>query len=107
MAASIGARLQRKAARTAVSAASPHSFRRCYGEKFIVELSNATLSNVQGFQAEKADLTLTINRSDLEQTMGGVKTLEAQMAQYRLLYQPRELRSEGIRSQKRCTSAIR
>ncbi len=50
------------------------------GEKFIVELSNATLSNVQGFQAEKADLTLTINRSDLEQTMGGVKTLEAQIA---------------------------
>jgi alkyl sulfatase BDS1-like metallo-beta-lactamase superfamily hydrolase len=49
-------------------------------EKFIVELSNATLSNVQGFQAEKADLTLTINRSDLEQTMGGVKTLEAQIA---------------------------
>jgi alkyl sulfatase BDS1-like metallo-beta-lactamase superfamily hydrolase len=50
------------------------------GEKFIVELSNATLSNVQGFQAEKADLTLTIDRSDLEQTMGGVKTLEAQIA---------------------------
>ena len=35
MAASIGARLQRKAARTAVSAASPDSFRRCYGPEFI------------------------------------------------------------------------
>ena len=34
MAASIGTRLQRKAARTAVSAASPHSFRRCYGTEF-------------------------------------------------------------------------
>jgi hypothetical protein len=34
MAASIGARLQRKAARTAVSAASPDSFRRCYGPEF-------------------------------------------------------------------------
>ena len=34
MAASIGARLQRKAARTAVSAASAHSFRRCYGPEF-------------------------------------------------------------------------
>ena len=31
MAALSGARLQRKAARTAVSAASAHSFRRCYG----------------------------------------------------------------------------
>jgi hypothetical protein len=34
MAASSGARLQRKAARTAVSAASAHSFRRCYGIQF-------------------------------------------------------------------------
>ena len=49
------------------------------GEKFIVELENATLTNIKGFQAEKADLTLTINRSDLEQTMMGAKTLEAQI----------------------------
>ncbi|MHC2303248.1 transposase InsO family protein [Rhizobium mongolense] len=35
MAASSGARLQRKAARTAVSAATIHSFRRCYGSEFI------------------------------------------------------------------------
>ncbi len=50
------------------------------GEKFIVELENATLTNIAGFQAEKADLTLTINRSDLELTMMGTKTLEAQIA---------------------------
>ena len=34
MAASSGARLQRKAARTAGSAVSAHSFRRCYGLPF-------------------------------------------------------------------------
>ena len=34
MAASTGARLQRKAARTAVSAATAPSFRRCYGIQF-------------------------------------------------------------------------
>lgn len=51
------------------------------GEKFIVELTNATLTNIEGFQAEKADLTLTINRSDLERVMAGVKTLEAQIAE--------------------------
>ena len=51
------------------------------GEKFIVELENATLTNIKGFQAEKPDLTLTINRSDLEQTMMGAKTLEAQIAE--------------------------
>ena len=50
------------------------------GEKFIVELENATLTNIAGFQADKPDLTLTINRSDLEQTMMGAKTLEAQIA---------------------------
>jgi len=50
------------------------------GEKFLIELENATLTNIQGFQADKPDLTLTINRSDLEQTMMGKKTLEAQIA---------------------------
>jgi alkyl sulfatase BDS1-like metallo-beta-lactamase superfamily hydrolase len=50
------------------------------GEQFIVELENATLTNIKGFQAERADLTLTIDRSDLEQTMMGAKTLEAQIA---------------------------
>ena len=50
------------------------------GETFIVELENATLTNIKGFQSKKPDLTLTINRSDLEQTMTGAKTLDAQIA---------------------------
>ena len=50
------------------------------GEKFIVELENATLTNIKGYLASKPDLTLTINRSDLELTMMGVKPLEAQIA---------------------------
>jgi len=50
------------------------------GERFIVELENATLTNIKGFQADKPNLTLTINRSDLEHTMMGAKTLEAQLA---------------------------
>ena len=49
------------------------------GEKFIVELENATLTNIEGFQAEKADLTLTINRADLELTMMGASKLEDQL----------------------------
>ena len=49
------------------------------GEKFLVELDNATLTNIKGFVAPKPDLTLTINRSDLEQTMMGAKSLEAQI----------------------------
>ncbi len=50
------------------------------GETFVIEMENATLTNVAGFQAPEADLTLTINRYDLEQTMIGAKTLEAQIA---------------------------
>lgn len=50
------------------------------GEKFIVDMDNATLTNIKGFLADKPDLTLTINRSDLELTMMGTKTFEAQIA---------------------------
>ena len=50
------------------------------GESFIITMENATLTNIGGFQAPDADLTLTINRADLEQTMMGAKTLEAQIA---------------------------
>jgi alkyl sulfatase BDS1-like metallo-beta-lactamase superfamily hydrolase len=49
------------------------------GEKFIVELSNATLTNIEGFQAKDADLTITINRSDFEAVMAGKKSLQAQI----------------------------
>jgi len=50
------------------------------GERFLIEMENATLTNIQGFLADKPDLTLTINRSDLEQTMMGARTLETQIA---------------------------
>jgi alkyl sulfatase BDS1-like metallo-beta-lactamase superfamily hydrolase len=49
------------------------------GEKYVVELSNATLTNIEGYQADDADLTITINRSDLEQVMMGAKSLQAQI----------------------------
>lgn len=45
------------------------------GERFIVELSNATLTTVSGYQAQDADLTLTIDRRELEDVMIGSATL--------------------------------
>jgi alkyl sulfatase BDS1-like metallo-beta-lactamase superfamily hydrolase len=51
------------------------------GERFVVELSNATLTNIAGYEAMNADLTLTVNRSDLERVMGGVATLEMLLAE--------------------------
>ncbi|MCK5359019.1 MAG: MBL fold metallo-hydrolase [Gammaproteobacteria bacterium] len=48
-------------------------------EKFVVELSNATLTNIEGYQADDADLTITINRDDLLQTMMGAVSFDEQI----------------------------
>lgn len=50
------------------------------GERFVVEMSNATLTNIKGQQAKNPDLTVTINRTDLEEVMGGKSTLDDQVA---------------------------
>ena len=50
------------------------------GETFVVELSNRTLTSLQGFLSSTPDLTLTINRTDLEKTMIGVVPLQQQVA---------------------------
>ena len=44
------------------------------GEKFAIELSNATFTNVEGFLHDDPDLTITIDRKDLENIMMGVKS---------------------------------
>jgi alkyl sulfatase BDS1-like metallo-beta-lactamase superfamily hydrolase len=49
------------------------------GEKYAVEMSNATLTNIKGFVAEDPDLTITVNRSDLLPVMMGSTTLDAQI----------------------------
>ncbi len=50
------------------------------GEKFVVELSNGTLTNIEGFQTDDADLTITINREDLVMTMMGAVSFDEQIA---------------------------
>jgi alkyl sulfatase BDS1-like metallo-beta-lactamase superfamily hydrolase len=40
-------------------------------EKYIVELSNGVLTNIEGYQAPEADLTLTVDRRDLDQIFLG------------------------------------
>ena len=49
-------------------------------EKFVVELSNGTLTNIEGFQADDADLTITIDREDLEKTMMGAASFDEQIS---------------------------
>ena len=48
-------------------------------EKYVVELSNGTLTNIEGFQADDAALTITINRADLEKTMSGAVSFDDQI----------------------------
>jgi alkyl sulfatase BDS1-like metallo-beta-lactamase superfamily hydrolase len=49
------------------------------GEKYVVEMSNSTLTNIKGHQAKKADLTITMNRSDLETVMMGKASFDDQI----------------------------
>jgi alkyl sulfatase BDS1-like metallo-beta-lactamase superfamily hydrolase len=49
------------------------------GEEYVVELSNATLTNIKGFQDKDADLTVTIDRADLVQTMMGAVSFDDQI----------------------------
>ncbi|QKJ67297.1 MBL fold metallo-hydrolase [Deefgea piscis] len=46
------------------------------GEKFVLEMSNSTLTNIKGYTAKDADLTVTANRADLEMIMTGQSTFE-------------------------------
>jgi alkyl sulfatase BDS1-like metallo-beta-lactamase superfamily hydrolase len=46
------------------------------GEKYLIELSNATLTNIEGVLATKPDLTVTVNRADLNRIMMGVSTFD-------------------------------
>jgi alkyl sulfatase BDS1-like metallo-beta-lactamase superfamily hydrolase len=49
------------------------------GEKFVVEVSNSTLTVVEGFQAAQPDLTLTVDRADFDQVITGQATFTSQI----------------------------
>jgi alkyl sulfatase BDS1-like metallo-beta-lactamase superfamily hydrolase len=47
------------------------------GEKYLVELRNATLTNIEGVQSPQPDLTLTLDRADLNRVMLGIATFDS------------------------------
>ena len=51
------------------------------GEKFAIEMSNSALTNIKGQQAKNPQLTIVVNRSDLELVMGGKASFEQLLAQ--------------------------
>ena len=48
-------------------------------EQHILEMSNATLTNIEGYQAADPDLTITIDRVQLEPVVMGMVSLDAQV----------------------------
>jgi len=50
------------------------------GETHLVEMSNATLTNIKGEKAKNPDLTITLNRSDLNLVMMGAASFEQLVA---------------------------
>ena len=45
-------------------------------EKYLIELSNATLTNIEGVQSSTADLTITVDREDLNRVMMGLASFD-------------------------------
>jgi linear primary-alkylsulfatase len=48
-------------------------------QNFVIELSGATLSNIEGYLSDDPDATITMNRSDLETVIMGRETLASQL----------------------------
>ena len=48
-------------------------------QNFVVEMSGGTLSNIEGYLSDDADVTITMNRSDLEMVIMGQETLASQL----------------------------
>jgi alkyl sulfatase BDS1-like metallo-beta-lactamase superfamily hydrolase len=51
------------------------------GERHAVEVSNATLTTIKGFLAPKPDLTVTVNRADLNRVMMGQASFDDLIAE--------------------------
>jgi alkyl sulfatase BDS1-like metallo-beta-lactamase superfamily hydrolase len=49
------------------------------GDQYIVEMSGGTLTNIEGYTSDNPDLTIMINRTDLEEIMMGKVTFDDQI----------------------------
>ena len=68
------------------------------GEKFVVELSNSALTNIKGQQAKNPDLTITLNRTDLNSVMGGSKTFDQLITEKKAKFDGNRQVFEDLRS---------
>lgn len=56
------------------------------GENFVIEMSNSALTNIKGEQAKNPDLTITVDRKDLNGVMGGQTSFEQLAAQGKVTF---------------------
>ena len=68
------------------------------GEKFVVEMSNSALSNIKGYQDKNPNLSITINRSDLEKVMSSQATFEKLQAEGKAKFEGDRKAFEQLRS---------
>ncbi len=57
------------------------------GEQYVLEMSNATLTSIEGFRSPRADVTVTIDRAVLEQVMMRATTFKTLIQQGRAKYE--------------------
>lgn len=68
------------------------------GESFVVEMSNSALTNIKGQQAKNPDLTITVNRSDLNGVMGGKTSFDQLAAQGKVTFDGDRSKFEQLKS---------
>lgn len=68
------------------------------GESFVVEMSNSALTNIKGQQAKNPDLTITVNRSDLNGVMGGQTSFDQLAAQGKVTFDGDRSKFEQLKS---------
>lgn len=49
------------------------------GEQFVIEMRGGTLTNISGYQSDQADVSIRMNRSDLDTVIMGQATLATQL----------------------------
>lgn len=68
------------------------------GETFVVEMSNSALTNIKGHQVANPDLTIIVDRSDLNGVMGGQTTFDALAASGKARFEGDRSKFEQLKS---------
>jgi alkyl sulfatase BDS1-like metallo-beta-lactamase superfamily hydrolase len=68
------------------------------GEEYAIEMSNATLTNIGGYQAKNPDLTVTVNRADLNEVILGQASFDDLITAGKAKFEGRRTGFDQLRS---------